>query len=377
MSQVGHQRDSRVSIIWGNVAAPVIAGSPTTSDWDKTTSLTTLTSKELPVEGFTFFTLNQNNRRVNRQTGLRHRTAATTWVDMDGAIPGVTLGMPATQENIDLFVFLAMQRCTAEGGTTPFVKNFEFPANTTAIYSAGSYPDFEGNNGAFCGLVFSNVHTAWASKEEIMMGCVPTELRITCQSDQHDGQLWLEADMIGRYMETGVTYTGTITNATEEDGQLFHINDMTIKTVLAVTGCPIYGFGLTITTGAAMVPFGGVGAGSVDCKMALNASGYIDFLANDTGVSAFDNARAHLQAQAGSALGVSQLGWTSGSGDTTVSTTGELLFTFRTQPTALVPVGSEEYRFRVDFDCYDTGVPGTIVNDALKIDLANALDRGW
>lgn len=366
MSQVSHQRDTRCNIIWGNVEKPVIAGSPTTPDWDKTTSLTALTSQALPVEGFTFFNANPNYRRLNRQTGARHRTVADVFNDDKGAIPGVTLSMPATYETLDLFLALGLQR-VSEDATTPFVKTYQYPVNSAAGFSSGRYPEFENNEGYFCGLVFSSKSSIIGAYEEVMMGCVPTEVRLTCQSDQHDGQLWIEADMIGRYLETSLSYTGTITDATAEVATRFHINDLAVRTFASTSAMPIYGFGFTISTGAKMVPFGGTGGGgSTDCVMAINTSGFVDFLANDDGAGAFDVLRTAARASVSSLTNL--LAW----GDGTVSTSGELNFAWEMSPRDPVPVGSDELRFRCDFDCVDiTG------NNAFNVVFANALDRGW
>lgn len=379
MAPIPHQRDYRVSLIWVNHKAPMTAAGvgTYTPNFNETTTFTALTSQVLPVEGLSFFTLNQNTRRVNRQSGLRHRNIQTIWNDSHGVIPGVTLSMPATPEVIDLFLYMAMQRVT-EGASGPYVKNFVFPNNTGASFAAGRYPDFEADEGAFCGLVFSSTLTgAFASDEEVMLGCVPSQLRITCSSDAHEGQLWLEADMISRYNSGRVAYTGTQTNATVESPLVYHINDLTIKSIGATAGCSLYGFGITIDTGATFVPFPGVGAGSVSCQMAINASGWVDFLFNDEGEAAYSTYRDYLRASAGASYAVSQIGFTDGAADTTVSADGELLFSFRDYPTSMAPVGNSEMRFRTELDFYDTGTPGNIVNDALTIDLANNLDRGW
>lgn len=370
MAGIQHQRDTRVCLIWGNTAKPDTAGSLTAVDFDKTTSLSALTSQALPVEGFTFFNIDIKSRRVNRQTGKRFRTIADAWNDRKGSIPGVTLSMPATKETLDLFLYMALQRVT-EGASTPFVKNFQYPTNTTSVFASGAYPSFASDEGAFCGLVFSaGSQTPFSGFEEFLMGCVPTQLRITCSSDQHDGQLWLEADMIGRYWEGTTSYTGTITSASTEPTMLFHINDLGVRKLVAASDCPIYGFGFTIDTGLMFVPFGGTGGGgSTNLVMnGPNVSGFVDFLVDDTNDDVFDFARSTdlstLQNN------TNQIAW----GNGTTDADGDLDFTWQaiTGPEGVTPVGTEEMRFLWRFDCAEY-----TSNDAFKVNLANALDRGW
>lgn len=365
-----HQRDTRVSLIWGNVGAPVSNGSPTTPDFDKTTSLSALTSLALPVENFTFFNLDPKLRRPSRQTGKRHRTVNDTWNDTKGSIPGVTLSMPANKDILDLFLYMAFQRVSE--GTTPFVKTFQYPDITAVNHAAGRYPDFEANEGGFCGLVFSSRATAWSTYEEMLMGCVPTQLRFSCESENHDGQAWIEVDLIARYFDTAVTYTGTITDYSGEPSSRFHINDLGTRTVLAQTTVPIYGFGFTIDTGLQFVPFGGTGGGgSVNCTMnGPNSTFWVDYLADDTGVGLHsvvrDDAAGILLTQFGTAT--NEIGW----GDGTASTDGEMDITWNGQITNYTPVGNQEMRFRIEWDCAEYSN-----NDALQVILCNGLDRGW
>ena len=370
MPQVAHQRDLRCAIIWGNTAKPDIAGSLTAVDFDKTTSITALTSQALPVEGFTYFNRDIKTRRVNRQTGKRHRSTLDTWNDTKGSTPGVTLSMPATKETLDLFLAMAFQRVT-EGATTPFVKAYAYPDATQTSWSAGRYPDFEADEGHFCGLVMQSNGVTFANYEEIMVGCVPTQLRITCASDEHDGQLWLEADMIGRFLDMDA-YTGTVTAASVEPSNLFHINDLGVRTILDTATVPIYGFGFTIDTGLRFVPFGGTGGGgSTNLVMSgPHTSGFVDFLADDTGLSPYTLLRDGVYATGQFSNASNQIAW----GDGTTDAAGDLDFTWRGQATAenCVPVGNEETRFRWNFDCAEYSS-----NDAFKVNFANALDRGW
>lgn len=370
MSGITHQRDTRISMIWGNVEAPVTNGTPVTPDFDKTTSLTALTSLALPVENFTVFSLNPNQRRLSRQTGKRHRSLYDTWNDTKGSIPGVTLSMPANLDILDLFLAMSFQRCLE--GSTPFVKTFQYPDITQLSFAAGRYPDFEANEGFFCGLVFSSLSSALSSSEEIIVGCVPTQLRFTCESDKHDGQPWMEIDLIGRYVDTGAGYTGTITDYTTEYAKKLHINDLGVRTVFGATNIGIYGFGFTIDTGLVFVPFGGTGGGgSTNCSMnGPNATFFVDFLADDTGSAFFASQRSEVSGGFMSQFinETNKISW----GDGTVSADGEMDITWQGQVSNFAPVGSEEMRFRIDWDCAEYSS-----NDALKVVLCNGLDRGW
>lgn len=367
MSHVPHQRDFQVSLAWVNDQKPFISTPGSyTPDWDLTATYSALTSVALPVEGLSWFNANPNLRRVNRQTGKRHRSTLDTFNDTKGSIPGVTLSMPATKEVLDLFLFMAFQRVT-EGGITPYVKNFEFPT-TVALWSSGGFPQFYQNEGAFCALYFSGTAgSGYSGNERVLLSAVPSQLRITCASGQHEGQLWLEVDMIARYIDTSASYTGTITQFGVEPSQYFHIQDLTRKTVTGVTGLPLYGFGFTIDTGLQFVPF--PGTGSYDMVMAPNASGFVDFLgdAHIDGEVALQNLEESLFTTAFSTA-TNSIGWSDG----TVSTDGELQFDWQMQVTNIQPVGSSELRFRADFDCAEVSS-----NDALTVDFANAIDRGW
>lgn len=373
MALITHHKDFRVSMIWQNAAKPSTDGTPITADWDVISSYSALTSQALPVEGLSFFSMNPTTRRVNRQTGSRHRTLKDTWNDLKGSIPGVTLSLPATQETIDLFLYLAMQRCT-EGGTTPYVKAFELPVITGSTWPGGRFPEFNNNEGAFCGLVWSYAHTSghFSSLEQVLLGAVCTELRLSCNAEEHDGQLWIEADFIGRYFDEGIAYTGTITAATEEDASSYHINDLAVSTILSVASTPLYGFGFTINTGAKFVPFAGVydatsnAIACKDCILSHTVTGYVDYLVDDTSTTTYSNSLDYLKAQAAELTNV--IAW----GDGTTSSTGELDFTWQMQPTNLTPVGSDESRFRLEFDCLETSS-----NNLFKANVANALNRDW
>lgn len=369
MSGIAHQKDTRISIIWGNIEAPVSNGTPGTPDFDKTTGLAALTSLALPVENFTMFSINPMQRRVSRQAGKRHRSVYDTWNDTKGSIPGVTLSMPANKDILDLFLAMAFQRC--DEGTTPFVKTFQYPTASALTFSLGQYPDFEANEGYFCGLVFSSVSPLLSTLEEVMVGCVPTQLRFTCESDKHDGRAWIEVDLIGRFIDTGVTYTGSITNYTGEITNQFHINDLGVKTVLGAASTSVYGFGFTIDTGLQFVPFGGTGAGSVNCAMlGPNSTFFVDALIDDSSLSTLMGVRNETSGAYVTQFQnpTNKISW----GDGTVSADGEMDITWQGQVSNFAPVGNEELRFRIDWDCAEYSS-----NDALQVVLCNGLDRGW
>lgn len=379
MAPIGHFKDYRLGLIWGNAGAPATGGTEVTKVFDKTTSIDALGSFELPVESYTPFVINQNNRRLNRQTSHRHRTLRDTWNDTKGSIPGLSISLPATKELLDLFLYMGFQR-VAEGATTPYVKSYEYPNKMETTFANGKYPEFNNDEGAFCGFVINYSTGHLSSSAQMIMTCVPTKVTFSCFADQHDGQLWIDADFIGRYYERGLTYSGTMTACSQEDTGLYHINDVTHAKILNVgtngnASCPISGFSFTIDTGLKFVPFGGVGGGSKDIIMnGPNTSGFVDFMINDTSAGLVSAALAQQIVQS---TGLENyIAWTA----TPAATDGDLSFNWVAQVTDFTPIGNEETKFRVAFDCVDTetGLATSSTNeDAFIVTFANAIDRGW
>lgn len=370
MAPIGSFRDSRLAIIWGNAAAPSTSGTEVTKNFDLAAAdAAALGSLELLVENYTPFSINQNNRRLSRQSGMRHRSIRDTWNDTKGSIPGLSISMPATKETLDLFLYMAFQRVTE--GTTPFVKSFEYPNTKEASLAAGRYPEFNNDEGAFCGFVIEHGAGHLSSAEEIIVGCVPTRVRISCSPDAHDGQLWIDADFIGREHWVG-GYTGTITSARQEDADLLHIQDIVCGSLFGQSNVNIYGFEIEIQTGLKFVPFGGTGAGSKDIVMlGPNASGSVDYIVDDSSPS---TALLALQI-AQFTTAANSIYW----GDGTCDEDGELNIAWVGQITDIKPVGNEERRFVVSFDCADseTELTSSSSSDALTVSYCNGIDRGW
>lgn len=340
------ERDFKYGITFGNHASVPDA---------KATSWAALTTTLLPTEEPIDFKQNVNVRRPFRANTHRVPYYADITNDKLGASPGVSWRGPAVDNTLDLFLGAAFQKVT-EAAATPYIKNF-VPAD--AAGDVGSFSTAAPDTGAFLTLVKAG-QIAANDDDEAILTAIPTRLTLSCYPNQHDGRLWIEADMIGRYHQDAQNYTGTLAVPTAYT--YYNFADIGGVTIGGDT-VSCFGFSITITNNAKPIPTGGSSTnGTLGWVFPFyEFSGEIDFLYQTEIMDAMNAEDADTLEQIIIFWGASA----------TCTNDNDLVIKVNAKFNDDSSQGNEEARRVLKFD----GIKGSS-NEACNIDFANAIDRG-
>jgi hypothetical protein len=337
------ERDFKYGVCYGNHA--------TAGDFDGIT-WQALGATLIPVEEPIDFKQNVAMRRPFRANTHRVAYYGDTSNDKLGVSPTVGIRCPAVDNILDLFLGSAFQVVT-EGAASPFVKNF------VLADSAAEAPSFTGNAGCYLTLIKAG-QIAANDDDEAICSAICSKLTLSCYPGQHDGRLWIEADMIGRYHQDGQNYTGTMAVPTAYT--YYNFADLGGVTIGGDT-VTCFGFSVTITTNAKPIPTGGSGTnGTLNFVLPhYEVSGEIDFLYQTEVMDA-------MNAEDTDTLEQIVIYWGASS---TCTSDNEMVIKVNAKFNDDSSQGNEEARRVLKFD----GVKGASA-EACNIDFANAIDRG-
>ena len=172
--------------------------------------------QELPNDPGAVFGQDIRLRRPNRSFtstlgGQRMADERDYSNDTKGAAPTITTSGDVRKDDLAEYLYLVMQGVT-EGGTTPYLKQFEFPA---------TQPDFTVNGGMF-GSVCGRHPTA--STSVMLSDAIIRNLTLSVHPNNNQGRLQYSADWIGRGPLTHqFNPSGTWTRVDEE---YFYFHDL-------------------------------------------------------------------------------------------------------------------------------------------------------
>ena len=367
MAQALAYKDIKYGIAELNKDVVATAGARPSATGDGTefgdTSLASTASTQIPVDGNIDFSKNIQERRPNRANGYRMPYYNDVNNDNKGQPVTFSWNCAVTNDIVDILCAGIFQRCT-EGGTTPFVKSFQWPVVGAAWALTGAtygYPEFATDEGYFFGFLKDS---PIATTSEAALSCVPNRLLLTCSSDANDGRLYQSSDWTGR-LKTDYTVLTDPTSYTYTDSSYYHFQNMTVT--VGGTEMVCYGIQLEITNGLKQIPAGGESCTEIAFP-SHNVRGYIDVLWDGVARAAFTSAETDNSASTPLFL----IYWGTGGASDPVTTNGDLQFKFTGKINEMPDQGTDERVVRIGFQ----GVKSASYED-MKIQVANALDRGW
>lgn len=357
---------------WGlaelNSGAPAVNGTRVSMTGNGTefndTSLASAASQQIPVDGTININKNVVERRPPRANGYRQPYYLDASNDNYGITPTWTWSAPLTRDTADLIFAGLFQRCT-EGGTTPFVKSFQWPivgaawALTGGVYG---YPEFSTDEGYFFGLIGNS--PLGGVTDIGVTSSVPRDATFTCSSDANEGRLYCVSNWDGLLVTDYASLTAP-TPYSLTNSEYFHFNGMSVT--IGGTAVVCYGMSLTITPGFKQIPAGGDSCQDI-AMVTHEARGYIDVLWD---ITARTLSTAVETNDTSAIMNTLKIFW--GSGADPITTDGDLMFEINGKLSGYPQnQGSEEQIVRLEFQ----GVKSSGDED-IVVSIANANDRGW
>jgi hypothetical protein len=316
--------------------------------------------KELPNDPGAVFNKDVKLRRPNRSYastlgGQRMPDIRDVQNDTKGAAPTVTTSGDVRLADFGEILYLTMQGVT-EDGTTPFEKQFEFPA---------TQPDFTANEGMFGSVCRRET---LASQSELLGDSIIRSATFTVHPENDEGRLHYSAEHVGRGPITEIfNPSGTWTRAAETFFYFHNIGGVLLDAV----DIDIFSMELTISNNAIPVgvEVGGTGKFKSFALPKYTATAKINMLytaATEVWMRSFYNSGTQT---------TFRIYW----GNAVPAATGDLRIDMSSVVTAAPRILGDVHQIELSLECVtDVVTSGEDSDDhGLVIQLCDAVDRGW